>query len=238
MLRTITFCLYLFPSFTAWQAKLLDRDAYRSFQHLGFHSDINTQEHWNRSKINIPLSSSLSPTHQPLRSDGETLGIPEQDGEQPRELSVCKRNRIQTKADLWVWYPASHAVWLCNHSLQPLLSCTCTDARHHLAPLCCKVAGSGCCSLNGARMKMCKTNRSRAGATSQGTAQQTSLRGAAGSAAQHASSWSPSPPAAPRARCSPDAITYPSQASGLHTHVRTAGCLKLKQPKNTSKNLW
>lgn len=46
--------------------KFLDCIMYQSFQHLGFHSVINTQEHRNRSKINIPLYSSLGPMHQLL----------------------------------------------------------------------------------------------------------------------------------------------------------------------------
>lgn len=49
------------------QAKLLGCVMYKSLQHVGFHSDINTQEYWNTSKINIPLSSLLGPTHQVLR---------------------------------------------------------------------------------------------------------------------------------------------------------------------------
>lgn len=83
----ITFCLYLFLSAIAWQAKLLDCVMYQSFQHLGFHIIINTQEHRNRSKINIPLYSSLSPMHQLLPWDKEMLGIPQLDGEQRRESS-------------------------------------------------------------------------------------------------------------------------------------------------------
>lgn len=121
----ITFCLYLFPSIIAWQANLLDRDVYPSFQHLDFHSDINTQEYWNRLKINVPLSSLLGPTHQLLHCmDEEMLSLPRSGGEQLRKPSQWNagsslyRDRRGYKSKLlWAaWYPGPHTVWLCTCS--------------------------------------------------------------------------------------------------------------------------
>lgn len=86
LFRLLYYFLSLFPSVIAWQAKLLDCVIYQSSQHLSFHV-ISTQEYWNSSKINIPLSPSLRPTHQLLCLHKETLGIPQLDGEQTRGSS-------------------------------------------------------------------------------------------------------------------------------------------------------